>query len=57
MDNITAFIENKLKLKVKKNKSTVERPWKRARKRYKNLKKLGLTHFQAIKFSNTRKGY
>lgn len=146
-DNITAFIENKLKLKVNKNKSAVERPWKRKflgftlniifgkayssiskqslkrhkdklreilsrskpipiehrirklnkvnigwlnyygiakckgiaeqldiwirqrlrmciwkqwkrlRTRYKNLKKLGLNHFQAIKFANTRKGY
>ena len=25
--------------------------------RYKNLKKLGLNHYEAIKFANTRKGY
>ena len=31
--------------------------WKKVRTRYKNLKKLGLNHYQAIKFSNTRKGY
>lgn len=31
--------------------------WKRVRTRYRNLKKLGLTHYQAIKFANTRKGY
>ena len=31
--------------------------WKKVKTRYKNLKKLGLNHYQAIKFSNTRKGY
>ena len=31
--------------------------WKMVRTRYRNLKKLGLTHYQAIKFANTRKGY
>lgn len=31
--------------------------WKKVRTRYKNLKKLGLSHYQAIKFANTRKGY
>ena len=31
--------------------------WKRVRTRYRSLKKLGLTHYQAIKFANTRKGY
>lgn len=31
--------------------------WKRVRTRYRNLKKLGLTHYQSIKFANTRKGY
>ena len=31
--------------------------WKKVRTRYKNLKKLGLNHYQAIKFANTRKGY
>ena len=29
MENITSFIEGKLKLKVNMNKSAVERPWKR----------------------------
>ena len=29
MENITTFIEDKLKLKVNKDKSAVERPWKR----------------------------
>ena len=29
MENITRFIEGKLKLKVNINKSAVERPWKR----------------------------
>ena len=29
MDNIITFIEGKLKLKVNKDKSAVERPWKR----------------------------
>ncbi|MDB1921694.1 hypothetical protein PMY56_01960 [Clostridium tertium] len=29
MENITMFIEGKLKLKVNRNKSAVERPWKR----------------------------
>lgn len=31
--------------------------WKKVKTRYKNLKKLGLSHYQAIKFANTRKGY
>ena len=31
--------------------------WKKVKTRYKNLKKLGLNHYQAIKFANTRKGY
>ncbi|MBQ2636841.1 MAG: hypothetical protein IJG09_09150 [Methanobrevibacter sp.] len=31
--------------------------WKRVKTRYRNLKKLGLIHYQAIKFANTRKGY
>ena len=31
--------------------------WKKVKTRYKNLKKLGLNHYQAIKFAHTRKGY
>lgn len=31
--------------------------WKKVRTRYKNLKKLGLSHNTAIRFANTRKGY
>ena len=31
--------------------------WKKVKTRYKNLKKLGLNHYEAIKFANTRKGY
>ena len=31
--------------------------WKKVKTRYKNLKKLGLNHSQAIKFANTRKGF
>lgn len=31
--------------------------WKRVRTRFKNLKKLGISKFQAMMFSNTRKGY
>lgn len=31
--------------------------WKKVKTRYKNLKKLGCTHYQAIKYANTRKGY
>ena len=31
--------------------------WKKVKTRYKNLNKLGLNHYQAIKFANTRKGY
>ncbi|EQB88302.1 hypothetical protein M918_24660 [Clostridium sp. BL8] len=38
MQSITAFIENKLKLKVNKDKSAVDRPWKR--------KFLGFTFYQ-----------
>lgn len=38
MENITNFLENKLKLKVNKDKSAVDRPWK--------LKFLGFTFYQ-----------
>lgn len=31
--------------------------WKKVKTRYKNLMKLGLNHYQALKFANTRKGY
>ncbi|MGG7059824.1 group II intron maturase-specific domain-containing protein [Clostridium tertium] len=31
--------------------------WKSVKTRYRNLKKLGLNHYKAIKFANTRKGY
>ena len=31
--------------------------WKKVKTRYKNLKKLGLNHYQEIKFANNRKGY
>lgn len=31
--------------------------WKKVRTRYKNLRKLGLNHHEAIKLANTRKGY
>ena len=31
--------------------------WKKVKTRYKNLRKLGLNHYQSIKFANTRKGY
>ncbi len=30
MDNLTTFIENKLKLKINKGKSAIDRPWKRS---------------------------
>ncbi|WP_251862137.1 hypothetical protein [Clostridium sp. Marseille-Q2269] len=29
MESITLFIENKLKLKINKDKSKVDRPWRR----------------------------
>ena len=35
----------------------VWKQWKKVKTRYKNLNKLGLNHYQAIKFANTRKGY
>ena len=31
--------------------------WKKVKTKYKNLRKLGLNHYQALKFANTRKGY
>lgn len=31
--------------------------WKKVKTRYRNLTKLGIKHYQAIKFANTRKGY
>ncbi|WP_414633125.1 group II intron maturase-specific domain-containing protein [Clostridium sp. UBA6640] len=31
--------------------------WKKVRIRYRNLKRLGLNHYQGIKRANTRKGY
>ena len=35
----------------------VWKQWKRVRTRYKNLKRLGLWHKDALKYANTRKGY
>ena len=31
--------------------------WKKIKTRFRNLMKLGIHHFQAMMFSNTRKGY
>ena len=41
----------------KRLRMCIWKQWKKVRSRYKNLKKLGLNHYQAIKFANTRKGY
>ena len=38
-------------------RTCIWKQWKKVKTRYKNLKKLGLNHYQAIKFANTRKGY
>ena len=31
--------------------------WKKVKTRYKKLRKLGLNHYQSLKFANTSKGY
>ncbi|WP_205694297.1 group II intron reverse transcriptase/maturase [Clostridium manihotivorum] len=41
----------------KRLRMCIWKQWKKVRTRYKNLKKLGLEHYEAIKFANTRKGY
>ena len=50
LEQLDTWIKQRLRMCVWKQ-------WKRVRTRYKNLKKLGLTHYRAIKFANTRKGY
>ena len=42
MENITRFIETKLRLKVNKDKSKVDRPWR--------IKYLGFSYYQAKVF-------
>lgn len=41
----------------KRLRMCIWKQWKKVRTRYRNLKKLGLNHYQSIKFANTRKGY
>ena len=38
-------------------RSVIWKQWKRIRTRFRNLMKLGISRFQAMLFSNTRKGY
>ena len=51
---ITAQLDKWIKLRLR---MCIWKQWKKVKTRYKNLKKLGLNHYQAIKFANTRKGY
>lgn len=41
----------------RKIKNTYMQIIEKVKIRYKNIKKLGLNHYQAIKFANIRKGY
>jgi group II intron reverse transcriptase/maturase len=50
VERIDIWIRQRLRMCIWKQ-------WKKVRTRYKNLKKLGLEHYQAIRFANTRKGY
>lgn len=50
VEQIDKWIRQRLRMCIWKQ-------WKKVKTRYKNLKKLGCSHHQAIKFSNTRKGY
>ena len=52
--SITAQLDKWIKLRLR---MCIWKQWKKVKTRYKNLKKLGLNHYQAIKFANTRKGY
>ena len=51
---ITVQLDKWIKLRLR---MCIWKQWKKVKTRYKNLKKLGLNHYQAIKFANTRKGY
>ena len=51
---ITVQLDKWIKLRLR---MYIWKQWKKVKTRYKNLKKLGLNHYQAIKFANTRKGY
>ena len=51
---IAVLLDKWIKLRLR---MYIWKQWKKVKTRYKNLKKLGLNHYQAIKFANTRKGY
>ena len=51
---IAVLLDKWIKLRLR---MCIWKQWKKVKTRYKNLKKLGLNHYQAIKFANTRKGY
>ncbi len=48
--NFEIWIKQRLRMYIWKQ-------WKKVKTRYKNLRSLGYTHRQAIKYANTRKGY
>ena len=48
--NLDAWMRSKIRCRIWKH-------WKKVRTRYRNLRALGLSHEEAIKFANTRKGY
>ena len=50
LEQIDIWIRQRLRMCIWKQ-------WKKVKTRYRNLKKLGSTHYQAIRHANTRKGY
>ena len=50
LKEVDAHLHRRIRMRIWKG-------WKRVRTRYKELKKLGLTHVQAIKCANIRSGY
>jgi group II intron reverse transcriptase/maturase len=55
--NARGFLEDTDKHIRSRLRMCIWKQWKRVRTRYRNLKKLGLSHTEAIKYANTRKGY
>ena len=49
LEQIDIWIRQRLRMCIWKQ-------WKKVKTRYRNLKKLGSTHYQAIRHANTRKG-
>ena len=55
--DMTRFLEGIEQGTRRRLRRSMWKRWKTVRTRYRNLRTLGLTHTDAIKYANTRKGY